>query len=320
MMIDRCPLRTNFCGWLGYCGPAESDRRKGCHLSKAAYRLGLALVTGSAFAWSTAGLFSRLVTVDNWTMVAWRGLFGALGVFVILLVQERGRVISPFLRLGWRGVALGLFGAAGMTLFVTSLRYTTVAHASVIYATIPFMAAAAGWLALGELPGRPAVVASTLALGGVALMVGFSSEGSAFGDMLAFGMTACMAIVTVMMRMYPQIPVMPAVFLSAFVSGLIAVPEVPTWAIDGREMLLLALFGLTNSALGLALFTYGSRYLPAIETALIGALDAPLAPLWVWLVFGETPGVSTLVGGAIVFVAVMGHIAVGAMRSGVPAE
>ena len=38
--------------------------------------------------------------------------------------------------------------------------------------------------------------------------------------------------------------------------------------------------------------------LPAIETALIGALDAPLAPVWVWLCFAETPSGETLIGGA----------------------
>jgi drug/metabolite transporter (DMT)-like permease len=74
------------------------------------------------------------------------------------------------------------------------------------------------------------------------------------------------------------------------------------------EWVWLAAFGLVNSALGLALFAIGSRYLPAVETALIGALDGALAPVWVWLVFAETPSSLTLVGGAIVFSAVTLHI------------
>jgi drug/metabolite transporter (DMT)-like permease len=48
--------------------------------------------------------------------------------------------------------------------------------------------------------------------------------------------------------------------------------------------------------------------LPPIETALIGSLDAPLAPLWVWLAFKETPSASTLIGGSIVFAAVGVHL------------
>ena len=37
--------------------------------------------------------------------------------------------------------------------------------------------------------------------------------------------------------------------------------------------------------------------------------------LWVWLVFSETPGASTMIGGAIVFVAVAAHLIAGASRT-----
>ncbi len=36
------------------------------------YRLGLILVTASAIAWSTAGLFTRLIQLDSGMMLAWR--------------------------------------------------------------------------------------------------------------------------------------------------------------------------------------------------------------------------------------------------------
>ena len=39
-------------------------------------------------------------------------------------------------------------------------------------------------------------------------------------------------------------------------------------------------------------------------TGLMGALETPLTPLWVWLVFAETPSLPTLAGGALVLVAV----------------
>jgi drug/metabolite transporter (DMT)-like permease len=77
-------------------------------------------------------------------------------------------------------------------------------------------------------------------------------------------------------------------------------------------LLQLALFGLVNSAIGIALFTLGARLIPAIETGLIGALDAPLAPVWVWLAFAETPGRNTLLGGILVFGAVLAHVSLGA--------
>jgi hypothetical protein len=50
-----------------------------------------------------------------------------------------------------------------------------------------------------------------------------------------------------------------------------------------------------------------ARLLPAVETALLGSVEAPLVPLWVWLAIGETPERSTFIGGAIVFAAVAVH-------------
>ena len=145
-------------------------------------------------------------------------------------------------------------------------------------------------------------------------MVGFGAEGGLFGDLLAFGMTVSMALIMVIARRFREISVMPAACLSALLSGLVCWPIGDPLAVSGHELLLLSLFGLVNSAVGLALFTLGARLLPAIETALIGSLDAPLAPLWVWLAFNETPGTSTVAGGAIVFIAVAAHLIAGASQ------
>ena len=281
----------------------------------AEYRLGLVFVTASAVAWSTAGLFTRLISLNSSTMLVWRGIFGALGIAVVILAMERRSALLGFRNLDWQGWLFAALGALGMIFFITSLRHTTVAHVAVIYATVPFLAAALSWLVMRERPSSSAVVASLVALAGVVVMVGFGAEGGLAGDLLAFGMTAAMALIMVIARRFHEIPVMPAACLSALLSGLACWPIGNPLAVTGNELLLLMLFGVVNSALGLALFTLGARLLPAIETALIGSLDAPLAPLWVWLVFNETPGASTMIGGAIVFIAVAAHLIAGASQT-----
>ena len=278
------------------------------------YRLGLILVTASAVAWSTAGLFTRLIALDSWTMLAWRGVFGALGIAVVVFAMERRSASLEFRNMGWPGWLFAIVSAIGMIFFITSLKHTTVAHVAVIYATVPLLAATLSWLVMRERPSTSAVIASLVALAGVALMVGFGMEGGFFGDLLAIGMTLSMALMMVIARHYRNIPVMPAACLSALLSGLACWPIGDPLAVSGYELLLLALFGIVNSAVGLALFTLGARLLPAIETALIGSLDAPLAPLWVWLAFNETPGASTMIGGAIVFIAVAAHLIAGASQ------
>jgi drug/metabolite transporter (DMT)-like permease len=282
------------------------------------YRLGLVLVTASAIAWSMAGFFTRLIPLDSWTMLAWRGIFGAIGIGAVILLLEGRRAWRGFGELGWPGWIFALVSALGMVLFITSLRHTTVAHVAVIYATIPFVAATLAWLVSREEPTRNAILASLVALVGVCVMVGLGMEGSLFGDLLALAMTFTVAVMMVIARQFQGIPVLHAACLSALLSGLACWPLGDPLAVSAYDLWLLALFGLVNSALGLALFTLGARFLPAIETALIGSLDAPLAPLWVWLVFRETPGPGTLTGGLIVFIAVAFHIGLGATGRGSP--
>jgi drug/metabolite transporter (DMT)-like permease len=274
------------------------------------------MVTVSTIAWSTAGFFTRLIPLDSWTLLAWRGIFGALGVAIVMLVTERAGAWSSFRNMSWPGWLFAAVAAAGMILFITSLRYTTVAHAAVIYATIPFVAAGLGWLVTREKPTKSAVLASFGALAGVVVMVGFGFEGSPFGDLLAFGMTLTMAVMIVIARRFRSISSMPAAGLAALVSGLVCWPLGEPLAISGHELMLLIAFGLVNSAIGIVLFSFGARLLPAVETALIGSADAPLAPLWVWIAFGETPRANTIIGGLIVFAAVAIHLVSDASRKG----
>ena len=48
---------------------------------------------------------------------------------------------------------------------------------------------------------------------------------------------------------------------------------------------------------------------PPRETAFITTPETPLVPVRVWLRLSETSGSATLIGGAIVLVAITGHLA-----------
>lgn len=276
---------------------------------RASYRWGVILVTASAIAWSTAGYFTRLIPLDNWTLLLWRGIFGGLGILAFMVWRDRHRALDQFRQLGRGGWAFAMISAAGMVCFITALTLTTVAHVAIIYGTVPFIAAGLGWLVLRDVPNRSAVCASLLALAGVALMVGFGGDGgNLLGDLLALGMTVAVAAMMVLSRRYPTVPALAAACLSALLSAAACLPFAKIGALPATDLVNLALFGLVNSALGLILFTLGARLLPPIETALIGALDAPLAPIWVWLAFNETPSRNTLIGGTLVFAVVAAHI------------
>ncbi|HET8999227.1 MAG TPA: DMT family transporter, partial [bacterium] len=144
---------------------------------------------------------------------------------------------------------------------------------------------------------------------GVVVMVGGAvTAGHLFGDLLALGMTLCMAVMMIIIRKHRETPMLPAACLSAFLSALVVWPAAHPGSAGPADMGYLALFGTTQFGLGLLLLTLGTRLISATESALVSALESPLAPIWVWLAFNEIPSRATLAGGTIVMAAVGGHI------------
>ena len=75
--------------------------------------LGVALIAGSAVAYSTAGFFTRLIHVDLWTLIFWRGLFSSAFLLSVALAQRGRHFAEPFRKLDrWGWIAAGFSTAA----------------------------------------------------------------------------------------------------------------------------------------------------------------------------------------------------------------
>jgi drug/metabolite transporter (DMT)-like permease len=128
------------------------------------------------------------------------------------------------------------------------------------------------------------------------------------GDLMSFGMVLAMAAIILIARARPHLPALAAGIVSAIWAPMVCIPFATLSGLTLENLGLMAAFGLINSTLGFALFIFGARRVTPVETALMGALEVPITPLWVWLVFDETPTGPTLAGGALVLAAVLGHI------------
>lgn len=273
------------------------------------HKIGLLLVGAAALAWSTSAIYIRLITADLMTMLFWRGIFSGAAVVVIFVLIERGRCLAVLRSLRWPALVVALLTASGMITGVGALRFTAAADTMVIYATVPFVTAALAFLSLGERPGRSTLIASTLAIAGVVIMLwGSEWGGSLVGKGLAVLMTLSMAGLTVVMRAHRDVPMLPAMAASAWICAIVCFWFATPLVISPGDFVLCAMFGVVQNAVGLALYTAGSKRIPAAEATLLAALEVPFTPLWVFLFLGETPGPQTLVGGAIVLIALFGHI------------
>ena len=268
-------------------------------------RRGQIYVALAAVAWSSAGVLQRQLTLDTPTQVFGRAAFAAAALLVYVAVVERGRVIEAFRSVGMAGIAVALCVATASCSFIAALNHTSVARVLFILAVAPVLAALLARITLGEPITRRTAWAMALALAGVTLMLGAPGEGSLAGDGLSFLAALAFALMIVITRWRHDVSMAPATCLSQVILAVAFVPFATVGEIEGGDVFWLAALGIGQIGLGFALLTVGARLIPAAQVGLITLLEVVLGPLWVWLALDERPSTLTLLGGAIVIVAIV---------------
>jgi drug/metabolite transporter (DMT)-like permease len=268
--------------------------------------LGGLLIVTSAVAFSLAGFFTRLIPLDAWTLLFWRGIYGGLFIAgAIVWLHGRG-TLAAIRAIGRAGLLVAACSTVATICFINALQRTSVADVMVINATTPFFAAAIAWLWTRERERPITLAASVAAVLGVALTFdGALPAGRLFGNLLALIMTILIATMMVIIRRRRDTPMLPAACLSAFALAPAVAPFATPSAGFGDNFIYLVLFGAAQFGVGLLLLTLGTRLISATRSALIGSLESPLAPFWVWVAFGEAPSLMTCVGGGVVMAAVV---------------
>lgn len=277
------------------------------------HRTGLLLVLTAGVFWSFMGLAVRLMEDPAaWQILFYRSLSLALFLFLVITVTSRGRPLEVYRRAGRAGLFGGLALVLAFSGSIVALVNTTIANAMFLFATAPFLAAVLGQLLLGEPVRRATWIAMAFAAIGVALMV---REGIAFGHLLgnlaAVVSAIGFALFTIALRSGRNDDMLPSISLGGFFMTGVALAI--CWLTDqsiilSRHDTALALsLGVFLLGIGLSLYTLGSKVVPAAELTLLSMTEVVLGPIWVWLFLGETAGPYTLIGGAILMVAIGGN-------------
>lgn len=287
-------------------------------------RVGFLLVFLSALFWSFGGAIARFIDAgDSWTVVFWRSLWAAAFLLAFMLWRDgwRGTVLL-FRGMGLPSLAVAMCFAVASTSFVVAIAYTTVANILLMQAGVPLIAALIAWLLFRETVGLATWVAIAAVIAGVAIMVSesFTGDVSPIGDGLALLIAVMFSIATVITRRFAHVRMTPATCLGTIFAGLFAALQTETFAASPRDMTLLFAFGAINLGLGLACFASGARLIPAAFAALLGTLETVLGPVWVWLIHSEVPSARTILGGSVVFVALLVHIGLEFRRQSRPAR
>ena len=273
---------------------------------RSGYTVGVTLLIVSAITFSSTGIFTKGVEAAAWAVIFWRAVFAA--TITIAWVARRGALRREFTGMGLPGLAIGVIGALGTAALIPAFKLTTVANVALIYASAPLIAAFMAWIALGERVSPRTALGAAGSLAGVVIIVaGSLGDVNLTGDGLAMVMTVVMATIMVIYRARPDTPSAgPSVLQSLFLMPLAFIFGSPL-QIDPVEIAILATFGVMHAIASVTL-AEGAKRVPSGQTALLGALETPLALILAFLILSEVPPTATLLGGGIVFVAVLASI------------
>jgi drug/metabolite transporter (DMT)-like permease len=265
------------------------------------------LLTGIFF--SFGGLAFRSVDIGSWEYLFFRGL-GMGGVaFVVLAFRYRNRLADLTSRLERSHLYAGLLLGGMNMLFIVSLEFASVAFVLLLQTLSPLTAAYFSWLLMKERPGPTVLLATAVSLVGVVVMVG----GSIADDLSLYGLIAAaipigFGLYSTLIRSSARIDVMVPLLVAGaclLVMGIVAVSISGGFDATPRDAAIGVFAGSVLLAAPLTAFNIAQRVVPAPEAALLIMTEVVLAPLWVWLFVDEQASRTTVVGGAIILVAVI---------------
>ena len=270
------------------------------------YRRGILQLVASGFFLSTAGIALRLVEqADGWQILFYRSLALSITILLILVFQKGSRFFDEFRGLGWNDCLLAVFLGTGFVAYVFALLYNTVANALFIFSCAPFLAGFLGWILLGERVATRTWFAIGVAMAGLAVMVGSEMAVSRYlGTLLALWIPIAYAASIIAVRRSKRDNMLVALCLAGLVAGGLSAFFVTDYALTPRDLIISLYLDVFQVGVGFTLVVVGSRYVPEAKVGLLSVVEPVLAPIWAWMGVGEVPGLATIIGGTIIFLAV----------------
>lgn len=255
-------------------------------------------IAAAAVAWSTGGLFIKLIT--GWNSLAINGVTGFIAVLVMMICMRKVKI-----KITKAVVFTGLNAALTSVLFVMANRYTTAANAIALHYTNPMFVVLFTSILQKKWPNKTQVGLTVMIFAGILLSFADQMDGGGLlGNLLALlsGVTfACVFIGNQMPGANPQ----DASILGYSCNAIIGLPLVffqpaPT---------ALSWVGLIGMGLELGLaytcFAVGIKRTSAVTASLISVLELVCNPFWVFLFLGERPSLFTMLGCSVILVGIV---------------
>jgi drug/metabolite transporter (DMT)-like permease len=249
----------------------------------------------------------RLSHGEAWSILMLRAGTTFLAALVIWAVWRSITPKAPQLVPGRAGLAVAtLYGLASIS-FITAVYNTSTANLVFMLVFNTMFSALLSWIFLKERPKPATLVAMAAMIVGVLVIVSDSiGTGNLFGDLVALLSSLLLASAITTSRASGKdmgftalvgvlLPFLVALFFVAKTGYRV---DAPWWIIfNGAVVMPVSFFCLAN----------GPKYLSGPEVSMFYLLETVLAPVWVWMIFAETPSRNSLTGGMILITALVCH-------------
>ena len=282
------------------------------------------LAIGSGIVWSFGAILKRLSKdVDAFQYLIWR----SIGIIVVIeILAALKRQPYPTIR-AWRSGRWMLMANFGLFIasiaFVYAVDTTTAANAAFLGSLTPLVAVVFTRF-LGEKLAKSTIIAIAVGIVGLVLTVfGDLEAGNMLGNMAALLASVGFAIYTISLRSDPTRDWSPV--LSGYGLLMIVVCVIVTLLRDkplvpaGDDVARALLHGAVIIVVGTLMFNSAIKHVPAVPMTVFAQAEMVFVTIWGVLILDEVPAPLAILGGAIIFAAVIGK-AVYDTRGGRPPE
>ena len=251
----------------------------------------LLLLTG--LLWSMGGVFVKANDANPFVISSMRGLVAAIVFFIALKGKPKITWSKPQI--------IGAIAYSGvLTSFVLSTTLTSAANAILLEYTAPVFVAILAWFILRERIHTYDIFAIIgVGVGMWLLMSNSLSSGHTIGNIVGAGSGLCYAVFVICLRFQKDSSAYETVFLGNIFTFLIGLPFFFIAPPSFASMIPVAFLGVFQIAIPYLLLTYASKNAKAIDISLFTILEPVLNPVWVFLFYGEDPGLRAVAGGAV---------------------
>jgi len=270
-------------------------------------RKGLIYISFTALLWSSSGLFIKLLTLDAFQITFYRSGIAAITVFIVSVIRtNRIKLEADFF-----SILSAIFFAGILIFFVLATKMTTAANAIFLQFTAPIYLLILEPVTLKTRFESKNLVTITITIFGMILFFfGRLEIGNIYGNVLAIISGICFALFTLLLRRKKLIKksenTLNSIILGNTLAAIISFFVIfPRFSLSTSQALILLYMGIFQIGISYIIFNEGVKYVSATESMIIATLEAIFNPIWVFLGIGEKTSIYAIVGGVIIFTAIL---------------